>query len=208
LELVSAIDAISIERVLPRTLKISVTERVPIAQVNVPRANRANEILFSVWQLDADGVVIQPVDPRQRFISLAQMNASLPVISGINFLQLQAGRKMDSTQLQTALQLITAFAKSPMAARESLRQLDISSPGVVNVTTGQGSQITFGRENLELQLRRWGEIYDLGKRNNQNIATADLAVANNVPVQFTAIETAPEVTPKIIQPAKIRRKNV
>ncbi len=39
LELVSAIDSVSVERVLPRTLKIRVTERDPIAQVNVPRAD-------------------------------------------------------------------------------------------------------------------------------------------------------------------------
>jgi cell division septal protein FtsQ len=208
LELVSTIDAVSIERVLPRTLKISVTERVPVAQVNVPRVSQTGEIIFSVFQLDANGVVMQPVDPRQRFISLAQTNAQLPVITGINFLQLQPGHRIDAAQLQTALQLIGAFTRSPMAAMATLRQLDISSPGIVTAMTGQGSEITFGRENLEQQLRRWREIYDLGRRNNQKILTADLAVMNNVPVQFAAIETAPEVAPKIIQPAKNRRKNV
>src|SRR5471032_976569 len=39
LELVSTIDSVSIERVLPRTLKIRVTERKPVAQVNVPTAS-------------------------------------------------------------------------------------------------------------------------------------------------------------------------
>src|SRR5476651_2376641 len=38
LELVSTIDSVSIERVLPRTLKIRVTERKPVAQVSLPRA--------------------------------------------------------------------------------------------------------------------------------------------------------------------------
>jgi cell division septal protein FtsQ len=36
LELVSTIDSVSVERVLPRTLKVRVTERNPVAQVNVP----------------------------------------------------------------------------------------------------------------------------------------------------------------------------
>ncbi len=48
LELVSAIDSVSVERVLPRTLKIRVTERDPVAQVNVPRADGANGIAVSV----------------------------------------------------------------------------------------------------------------------------------------------------------------
>jgi len=41
LELVSSIDSVSVERVLPCTLKVRVTERVPEAQVNVPVADPA-----------------------------------------------------------------------------------------------------------------------------------------------------------------------
>jgi cell division septal protein FtsQ len=44
LELVSAIDSVSVERILPRTLKIRVTEREPVAQVNVPIATASGEI--------------------------------------------------------------------------------------------------------------------------------------------------------------------
>ena len=44
LELVSMIDSVSVERVLPRTLKIRVTERDPVAQVNVPRAGASGGI--------------------------------------------------------------------------------------------------------------------------------------------------------------------
>ena len=44
LELVSAIDSVSVERVLPCTLKVRVTERVPVAQVNVPVADAAGGI--------------------------------------------------------------------------------------------------------------------------------------------------------------------
>src|SRR5450755_3384609 len=64
LELVSAIDSVSVERVLPRTLKIRVSEREPVAQVNVPRTDAAGGISVSVFQLDADSVVMQPLDPR------------------------------------------------------------------------------------------------------------------------------------------------
>ena len=37
LELVPLVQSVSVERILPRTLRIRVTEREPIAQVNVPR---------------------------------------------------------------------------------------------------------------------------------------------------------------------------
>src|ERR1035437_1580880 len=57
LEMWSVIDSVSVERVLPRTLKIRVTERDPIAQVNVAWADAAGEITVHIFQLDADGVV-------------------------------------------------------------------------------------------------------------------------------------------------------
>lgn len=209
LELVSVIDSVSVERVLPRTLKIRVTERDPIAQVNVPRADGASGIAVSVFQLDADGVVMQPLDPRLSTVPLAQMNPQLPVIAGLNAFQLQPGRRVELPQVQAALRLITAFAKSPMFGVVDLRRVDVSAPGVVIATTGQGSQITFGLDNFEQQLRRWHDIYDLGLSQQKSIATADLAVANNVPVRWMMASAAPvTVTPKAVKPLKTRRKNV
>lgn len=210
LELISAVDTVSVERVLPRTLKIRVTERDPIAQVNVPRADGANGIAVSVFQLDADGMVMQPLDPRLCTVSLNQLNSQLPVISGMNAFQMQPGRRVELPQVQAALKLISAFASSPMAGLADLRRMDVSAPGVIVATTGQGSQITFGLENFDQQLRRWREIYDYGKQANKgDIASADLAVANNVPVRWTLASSTPVVTtPKTVKPSKTRRKNV
>ncbi len=209
LELVSAIDSVSVERVLPRTLKIRVTERDPIAQVNVPRADGVSGIAVSVFQLDLDGMVMQPIDPRLCTVPLAQMNSQLPVIAGLNAFQLQPGRRMESLPVQAALKLIAAFASSPMAGLVDLRRVDVSAPGVVVATTGQGSEIIFGLDNFEQQLRRWRQIYDLGMRQQRAIATADLAVANNVPVRWMLASAAPvAVTPKAVKPIKTRKKNV
>jgi cell division septal protein FtsQ len=88
--------------------------------------------------------------------------------------------------------------------------VDVSAPGVIVATTGQGSQITFGLDNFEQQLRRWREIYNYGKQANKGeIAAADLAVANNVPVRWMLASSAPvTTTPKAVKPSKTRRKNV
>jgi cell division septal protein FtsQ len=207
LELVSTIDSVSVERILPRTLKIRVTERQPVAQVNVPRAVASGGIAISVFQLDADGFVMQPLDPRLRLIPLSQMGAQLPVIAGLNVYQLQAGHRVELPQAQAALKLLGAFAHSPMAGLVDLRRIDVSEPGVIVATTGQGGEITFALDNLDQQLRRWREIYDLGMSRNKMIASLDLAVANNVPVRWAEISSAP-VAPKNSTPANSRRKNV
>ncbi len=208
LELVPAIDTVSIERVLPRTLKIRVTERDPIAQVNVPRADAAGGIVVGVFQLAADGTVMLPLDPRQSVMPLTQLNAQLPVIAGLNIFQLQPGRRVELPQVQAALQLITAFDHSPMAGLVDLRRIDVSSPGVVIVSTRQGSEITFGLDNLDQQLRRWRGIYDYALTKNSIIASLDLAVANNLPMHLVAAGAAPDATVKPVKPIKNRRRNV
>lgn len=209
LELVPAIDDVSVERVLPRTLKIRVTERVPVAQVNVPAAGSSGAIAFAVFQLDADGYVMKPLDPRQRVVPLSQVNGQLPTIAGLNLYQLQPGHRVDSPQVLAALRLIGAFGHSPMAGLVDLWSVDVSQSGVVVVTTKQGSEITFALDNLEQQLGRWREVYDYGKRMNKgDIATLDLAVSNNVPVRWMAAGGPPFAPPANSIPTKSRRKNV
>jgi cell division septal protein FtsQ len=207
LELVSAIQSVSIERILPRTLKIRVNEREPIAQVNVPCANAQGKIEVVVFQLDADGYVIQPLDPRQCVMPPSKTDRPLPVITGLNVYELQPGRRVESPQTQAALQLISTFTQSPMAGLVDLRRVDVSSPEVLVLTTGQGSEVTFGLQNLDQQFRRWREIYDLGMRNNKAIASLDLSVSNNIPARWMQAGVIPFSTPKFT-PTHIRRKNV
>ena len=208
LELVSTIDSVSVERILPRTLKISVTERDPVAQVNIPRAGASGGIAVAVFQLDASGYVMQPLDPRLCVVPLAQVSDQLPVIAGLNVYQLQPGHRVESPQVQAALALIGAFGHSPMTGLVDLRRIDVSLPGVVVATTGQGGEITFGLNSLEQQLGRWREIYDLGQRMNKAVASLNLAVSNNVPVRWIETAALPSPSPKAVNPAHPRRKNV
>jgi len=208
LELVSTIDSVSVERVLPRTLKISVTERDPVAQVNIPSADASGRIAVTVFQLDADGYVMQPLEPRLCVIPLAQVSDQLPVITGPNVFQLQPGHRVELPQVQAALDLIGAFDHSPMAGLVDLRRIDVSLPGIVVATTDQGGEITFGLNNLEQQLRRWREVYDLGQRMNKAVASLNLAVSNNVPVRWMEIVGVPSSPPRTVNPAHTRRKNV
>lgn len=208
LEMASAINSASVERVLPHTLKIRVTERTPVAQVDIARANGQYGIAISVFQLDANGFVLQPLDPRQSIVPIAQMDASLPIVTGLNVFQLQAGHRVVTPEILAALKLVAAFPNSPMAGLSELQRVDVSSPRVFVVTTVQGGEITFGLDHLDEQLARWREIYDLGQRMNKVIASVDLAVANNVPVRWTERISAPSPAPKTLDTQTSWRKNV
>lgn len=207
LELVSLIESVSVERALPRTLRIRVTEREPVAQVNVPTTDASGKIVVSVFQLDAGGYVMQPLDARLCVMPLGQVNEQLPVITSLNAFQLQPGRRMDLPQVRAALQLISAFNRSPMAGLVDLQRIDVAAPEILVATTTQGSEITFGLEDFPRQLRRWREIYDAGQRMNKAIASLNLAVPDNIPARWMDA-AVPVSAPRPAKPARPQRNHV
>jgi hypothetical protein len=188
-------------------LRIRVNEREPVAQVNVPTADASGKIVVTVFQLDADGFVMQPLDPRLCVMPLAQVSNQLPVITGLNAFQLQPGRRMDLPQVQAALQLITTFNSSPMAGLVDLQRIDVSAPEVLVATTLQGSEITFGLDDFDRHLSRWREIYDVGQRMNKAIASLNLAVTNNIPARWMDAGV-PVSTPRPAKPARSLKNHV
>jgi hypothetical protein len=106
-----------------------------------------------------------------------------------------------------ALQWIETFARSSMAGMVELKQIDVGQPGVLVVTTGQGSEITFGLTDLENQLRRWRVIVDHGQKTGKHLAAADLSVSNNIPTRWIEASLAPPANPRPL-PIRTKKKNV
>jgi cell division septal protein FtsQ len=203
LEMVPVIDSVSVERILPGTLRLRVSEREPIAQVNVPVPRAGGGLDVKIFQLDQNGYVMLPLDPRQRAAPPTPADGELPLILGINAADLQPGRRLDSTQLQAALKWVDAFERSAMANLVELKKIDVLSPEVLVVTTGQGSEITFGLQNFEQQLLRWQKVQEECARLNKTIATLNLAVMDNTPLRLSDASPLPPSAPK---PLKIQHK--
>jgi cell division septal protein FtsQ len=208
LELAPLIKSASVERILPGTLRIRVTERVPVAQINVPCLRAGGGIELMVFQVDEEGYVMLPLDPRQRAVPLSQTDSQLPVISFVNVSELQPGRRIESAQVKAALQLIADYERSPMAGLVDLERIDVTSPEVLTVTTEQGSKVTLGLQNFSSQLARWREIYDRCLALNKTIGTLDLAVANNIPLVTMEASVVPSPVHKAPKTPRIKKKNV
>jgi cell division septal protein FtsQ len=191
LQMSPSLATVTVERILPKTLRIRVTEREPVLQVSVPKTNPQGGLDATIFHLDAEGVVMFPIDPRQRTKPFLQPDDTIPLLSGLNVTDLKPGQPLNSPAAQAALKLANEFAFSPMAGLVDLKRIDVSAPDVVVVTTAQGSEITFGLENLDQQMRRWREIHDLGQRTHRNVASIDLAVGNNVPVRWLEAKVTP-----------------
>jgi cell division protein FtsQ len=209
LELVPLLRSVSVERILPHTVCIRVTERQAVAEVSVPRARAGGGVEVVVLHLDAEGYSMQPLDPRLRSTPIGQVEEPLPSLTGVSTTELQPGRQVGSAQVHGALELISKFNESPMAALVDLKRVDVSSPEVLVATTGQGSEITFSLQDIDQQLLRWREIYDQGMRHGKSIAALDLAVPNNIPARWmeAAARPQPATTRRALSPAPARRRN-
>jgi hypothetical protein len=96
-----------------------------------------------------------------------------------------------------------------MAGLVDLKQLDVATPGVLIVTTGQGHELTFGLNDLEGQLKRWRLVHDRALISGKHVKTLDLSVANNSPMLWVdAAGLAPSPVPKRLKASPYRKKHV
>ena len=212
LEMIPFVQAVSVERVLPRTLRIRVTERQPVAQVLSLTRRASGGFDTNVIHLDVDGFAMTPLDPRIRSAPPTPADLALPLVTGTRAFAVKPIGRTDSEQIRCALDLRGKYYQCPMAGITDLKRVDVSSPEILVATTGQGSEITFGVRDIDQQLLRWREIYEQGVRYNKSIASLDLAVANNIPARWmeATLQSKP-VIPKPPKPARVttpRRRNV
>jgi cell division septal protein FtsQ len=207
LELAPMIRSVAVERVLPHTLRIRVTEREPIAQFIFPHIRASGLHDRGVYLLDGAGYVMLPLEAHQRSRP-SPTNDCLPVLIGIQPIDLRPGAQAGSPEVRAALRLIDAFQYSPMAEVAELKQVDLMSPNVLQVTTTQGSEVTLGLNDFDLQLRRWRLVHEYGQRTAKHVAFLDLSVSNNVPARWLEASLAPPVTPRPWRQSPYRKRNV
>jgi cell division septal protein FtsQ len=202
-----AVQFVAVERVLPHTLKVTVTERDPVAQAIVTQIFPDGHAEQDVYDFDADGFAMKVIDPAWR-VNPPAPNEMLPILVGVQPGEVTLGKQVESTQIRSALRLITEFDRSPMAGLADLQRINVNLPEILQATTSQGSVITFSLDNFDVQLRRWRLIYDQYQRWGRVVASADLSISNNVPVRWLAANAAPPVSPVVPAPHRTKRKNV
>ena len=197
IELTPRVKMASVERILPDTLQVRVTERVPMAQIWVWQRGGDGPGGYDCvrLQVDESGHVMPPIAGRSVVIPEQQAEWSLPVIAGIELKTLRSlapGRAADLPKLQSALNLIRAYRRSSLAGEIDLRVVDLSQPRILRVTTGDGGQIDLATSRLSQQFSRWARIRAHGEKYGFAIETMDLSVTNNVPVRWMLSPTIAE----------------
>ena len=209
IELTPRVKIASVERFLPDTLQVRVTERVPMAQIWIWQRDSDNEGSHECIRLQVDefGHVMPPIIGQSSFVfPQHQTEWSLPVIAGIDMKTLRMlapGRSVGLPKLQAALDVIREYRKSSMAGEVDLRIVDLSQPQILRVTTGDGGQIDLSRNRLQQQFNRWARIRAHGQKYGLTIEAMDLSVTNNVPVRWML---SPNIAKEIRQSQKMAGK--
>jgi cell division septal protein FtsQ len=208
LELVPLIQSVAVERALPDTLRIRVTERVPMAQVPVLRPRTGGGYTPVLHLLDASGHVMLPPDRTMVADPKSLQLDWLPELRGVNDVDLVLGRPVESTQVRAAMKLLSHFERSGMFSRADLRRVDVSTPEILVATTSTGSEITFAAQrDFDTQLRRWRAVQDVATQQGKAIATLDVSISQNLPARWVEASTVPAPPAKPVKPAPYRRKN-
>ncbi len=208
LENVPFIHSVSVERVLPHTLRIRVGEREPIAQIEVVRSRSGGGAEQLIFNIDAEGALMPLLDPKFRAPGVSPPSDQLPLITGAKVIDSRPGQCLQMPQVKAALDLVIAFDRSSMASLVDIKKIDASSPGVLTASVSDGSEITFGANNFEQQLRRWYQIQQKGQEISKALWTLDLAVSNNIPAKWLEASLVPPVTPKTPKPPRLKKKHV
>ena len=198
MELIPVVQAVTIERALPHTLRVRVTEREPIARAVFPRGPESEPDIFLI---DAEGYVMLPLEPHQR-ISGAPTNGYLPQIVGIAANELRPGKRVELPRLLAALQLLAAFDRSAMVDLVTVKEVDLTLPNLLLVATAEGSSVIFGLNDVHRQIERWHLVFEYARRRQKAIASLDLSVSNNVPATWLEASLVP---PPPVRPAKTPR---
>ena len=189
IELTPRVKIASVERFLPDTLQVRVTERVPMAQIWIWQRDSDNEGQYDCirLQVDESGHVMPPIVGQSVVFPQHQSEWSLPVIAGIDLKTLRTlapGRPAGLPKLKAALEVIREYRKSAMVGEVDLRVVDLSQPQILRVTTGDGGQIDLSHNRLQQQFNRWARIRAHGQKYGLSIEAMDLSVTNNVPVRW------------------------
>jgi cell division septal protein FtsQ len=207
LEMYSPIESVCVERVLPNTLRISVTERQPVAQSVTLEPRRGGGFSAVLHDFDKTGVVMQPLDPAW-LLTPAPTNECLPTLIGVPAKDLNSGRQAESPQVLAALRLLIELDRSPMAGLVELQSINVASPEVLEAETSQGARITFALDRFDVQLRRWRDIYNHSQEEGKAIATLDLSITNHLPVRWMAAGALPPLPAPSVKPNKPKRTHV
>ncbi len=191
------VERAEIQRVLPNRLIIGISERRPIAWLTA-RAQDDPTSSDKSFLIDARGIVMRSKTVLADYLHL-------PVISGIAIENMAPGQRVQSFEMQSALELVRLNVDS---TGFQARNIDLSKGYCLVVTDRTRAKITFGLDRVDLQLDRLNRLLEHFQSSHRELQTVNLLVERNVPVTFVDPDATPpesEFTAPKPEPGRIEK---
>jgi cell division septal protein FtsQ len=189
------VDEVEVVRKLPSEIDIRIVERKPIAWITTERQIADPFASDAAFLVDARGVLMKEKKLLPEYLGL-------PLILGASE-SLEAGKVVESPEAKASLELLRLSTRSFMQTRFQIREIDLSKGYCLIVTDKNHSKVTFGFDDLDLQLRRLEQFLIYSDDAHRELATVNLLVQRNIPVTFQ--KPAAEVINDTIQPEESPR---
>lgn len=167
------VENVDVRRYLPNRIELTITERKPVAWVTSrvePGSNKTEKSHL----IDARGMVFHPKRVLPEYLPM-------PLIFGVPLDDLAPGKPLRMAEVASALELLRR-------ARESgdfqVVSMDVSKGYCLVAKDQKGTEITFGLDDLEGQLRRLAIVQNEAAQIGQDLKTVNVMIARNVPVTF------------------------
>ena len=161
LESVSKIRSAEVRRRLPGTLEIRVTERVPLARIQISAGG--------CFMADNEGVIF----PYYRSLN------ELPVLMGLGAVRAEPGQRLRDTQIRDALKMLDVWRNSVFQTEIPIAVVDVGDPAQLLLTLAGGARIHMGRDQFDRRLTRLAEMVHHARELGEEIEEADLTVNQN-----------------------------
>ena len=172
------VDEVQVERRMPNEIDIHITERKPIAWITSEKELSDPFNSDAAFLVDARGMLMREKKFSPEYLPL-------PVITNCSSEALVPGKTVDSFEAKTALALLRLTTTSFMQTRFQIRDIDVSKGYCLLVTDKNHTQVMFGFDDLEKQMQHLEQLLVYADDSHQQMSTANLLVARNIPVTFT-----------------------
>ncbi|HBA84219.1 MAG TPA: hypothetical protein DCZ95_09025 [Verrucomicrobia bacterium] len=161
---VPVVSSVKVNRRLPDTLVIRITERVAVARLG----NGGNGYFLGV---DRDGYVLGP----------SSITPNLPTISGLKDKGLRPGSRVIDPAVVDALKVLDACDSVMLSQMIRIRDVDVLNPDFLNLTLTKGESVMLSRDNVENKLQKLARILQSSSKKGITLASIDMTVDKNFP---------------------------
>jgi cell division protein FtsQ len=170
-----AVAGVVVERRLPSTLKITVTERQPVARL-LPVASSGARLAQSIYYIDANAHVIKPKP--------GETLKPLPVITGVPSDAVIEGQRIERSEVVSAINFLRLADYSMIRSELDLNQIQVERKGYLIVRTRNKGSIRFRTDHLSEQMQRLEVILSDAQNRQLVVRSIDLTPERNVPVTY------------------------